>query len=319
MPVDIDHKFAFQLDWNLLRTFLVIAEEQSITRAAHRLLRGQPAVTQALQRLEAELGCKLAERGKGAFRLTAAGRKLQAEARRLFDGVAQLPETIGQLQNELSGDVRLLVATYVVTPLLDDLLAEFARSHPKVRFSIRVETSSEVIRDIRERQATLGICLVSREFPDLEYTHMYREFFGFFCGRTHPLFGRDNLKMDDLRPYPSVAFDTEEIDNALQQIVMLRSAWGLTRVVAGRSSQLEEVRRMVMCGMGIGAFPIHVVQDSVERGLLWRLPPYEDPPEVDIFLTVNPRKHMNRAETQFLADLTRAIRHTPLEERTYRG
>jgi len=317
MLTDPDNKFAFKLDWNLLRTFLVVAEEQSITRAAHRLLRGQPAVSLALQRLEAELNCRLVHRGKGTFRLTAAGRKLYAEAGTLFDGISQLPESIGESQNELSGEVRILLASHVVTPLLDRSLARFARDHPKVRFSIRVETSTNVVQEVRERQASIGICLVNRKLPDMEYVHMYREFFGFFCGGPHPLFGRTDLQMEDLRPCPSVAFDTEEIDNALRPIVLLRNEWGLTREVTGRSSQLEEVRRMVMCGMGIGAFPIHVVQRDIEAGLLWRLPPYQDPPAVDIFVVLNPRKQLNRAEDRFIGDLLRQIRQTPIEDRTY--
>jgi DNA-binding transcriptional LysR family regulator len=146
---------------------------------------------------------------------------------------------------------------------------------------------------------------------------MYREFFGFFCGESHPLFGRRDLQLEDLRPYPSVAFDTEEIDNALRQIVLLRNQAGLTREITGRSSQLEEVRRMVLCGMGIGAFPIHVMQRDVADGLLWRLPPHEDPPGVDIFVVLNPRKHLNRAEDRFVGDLLRQIRQTPLEDRIY--
>ena len=317
MLTDPDNKFAFKLDWNLLRTFLVVAEEQSITRAAHRLLRGQPAVSLALQRLETELDCRLVDRGKGSFRLTAAGHKLFAEASTLFNGIAHLPDSIGEAQTELTGDVRLLLASHVVTPLLDAQLAGFARDHPKVRFSIRVETSNNVVQEVRERHVSLGICLVNRKLPDMEYIHMYREFFGFFCGGSHPLFGRTDLTREDLQPYPAVAFDTEEIDNALRQIVMLRTEWGLTREVTGRSSQLEEVRRMVLCGMGIGAFPLHVMQRDVESGLLWRLPPYEEPPGVDIFVVLNPRKHLNRAEDRFIGNLLRHIRQTPLEARTY--
>lgn len=319
MLTDPDKKFAFRLDWNLLRTFLVIAEEQNITRAAHRLLRGQPAVSLALKRLETELGCRLVERGKGGFRLTSAGRRLYSEATELFRGVSQLPDSIGEAQNELSGEVRILLASHVITPLLDTQLTRFSQDHPKVRFSIRVETSSNVIQEVRNRQASLGICLVNRKQPDLEFTHMYREFFGFFCGRPHPLYGRKGIGMDDLRDYPFVAFDTEEIDNALRRIVMLRSEWGLTSEVTGRSSQLEEVRRMVTCGMGIGAFPVHVVRNDVERGLLWRLPPYTDLPEVDIFLVTNPRKHVSRAEDVFVADLKRLIAQTPLANRTYQS
>ncbi|WP_164094295.1 LysR family transcriptional regulator, partial [Stenotrophomonas maltophilia] len=52
------------LDWNLLRTFLIIAEDRSITRAAERLLLQQPSVSTALKRLEDTCGCRLFERGR---------------------------------------------------------------------------------------------------------------------------------------------------------------------------------------------------------------------------------------------------------------
>jgi DNA-binding transcriptional LysR family regulator len=51
-----------RLDWNLLRTFLVIAREQSVSRAATRLHLSQPAVSQALRRLEEQLGRRLVDR-----------------------------------------------------------------------------------------------------------------------------------------------------------------------------------------------------------------------------------------------------------------
>jgi hypothetical protein len=65
-PIGADDKFVTNLDWNLLRTFVVIVEEESITRAASRLLRRQPAISLALQRLETDLGMRLIERGGGA-------------------------------------------------------------------------------------------------------------------------------------------------------------------------------------------------------------------------------------------------------------
>ncbi len=58
MRHDAEEKFVTQLDWNLLRTFVVIVEEASFTRAAHRLLRGQSSVSLALQRLEDQLNTR---------------------------------------------------------------------------------------------------------------------------------------------------------------------------------------------------------------------------------------------------------------------
>lgn len=317
MPVDPDTKFVFQLDWNLLRTFLVIAEEQSITLAAHRLLRGQPSVSLALKRLETELGCRLVDRGHGAFRLTAAGRRLYTECSDMFSGVGRLPEAVREAVGEISGEIHILLASHVVTPLLDEQLMALSRDHPKIRFNIRIDTSVRVVQAVRERSASFGICLVNRRFQDVEYDLLYREYFGFYCGPSHPLFGRKNLTMSDLHDYPAVSFDTEDLNDALRPVALLRSKWGLDYDIVGRSSQLEEVRRMIECGLGIGSLPIHVMERDEAAGRLWRLPPYKDPPEVDIFLVTNPAKRLNRAEELMIAQLKRAIEQTPIAERTY--
>lgn len=318
MTFDTGSKFVFQLDWNLLRTFLVIAEEQSITRAAHRLLRGQPAVSLSLKRLETELGCRLVDRGHGTFRLTAAGRNLYSECSHVFGGVARLPEVIRESSQEISGEINIMLASHVITPLLDEQLTKLSQSHTKIRFNIRIDTSVKVVQAVRERRASFGICLVNRKFQDVNYDLMYREYFGFYCGPSHPLFGQKDLTMADLRDYPAVSFDTDDINDALRPVALLRSKWGLDYDIVGRSSQLEEVRRMIQCGMGIGSLPIHVVERDVAGGLLWRLPPYDDPPEVDIFLVTNPAKRLNRAENLMIWEIQRAIAITPLEDRTYR-
>lgn len=312
-----DSRFVFQLDWNLLRTFLVIAEERSITRAAHRLYRGQPSVSLALKRLETELGCRLLERGHGDFRLTSAGRRLYAECIDVFGGVARLPERIRESQDDISGEIRISLATHVVTPLLDAQLTAVSRDHPNIRFEIRIDTSAKVVQAVRDRQASFGICLVSQMIPDLDYTVLYKEFFGFYCGPPHPLFGKRGLTMGDLKDNATVSFDTDDVTDALRAVAMLRKRWGLDRHVVGRSSQLEEVQRMIQCGLGIGSLPIHVVEEDVKRGLLWRLPPYKSPPEVDIFLLVNPAKRLNRAEALLIDKLKQAIKETPLSARTY--
>jgi DNA-binding transcriptional LysR family regulator len=74
---------------------------------------------------------------------------------------------------------------------------------------------------------------------------------------------------------------------------------------------------MIQCGLGIGPMPVHVVNRDVENGLLWRLPPYKAPPAVDIYLVVNPRKRLSRAEAIFIDALRASIQATPIQQRTY--
>ena len=74
---------------------------------------------------------------------------------------------------------------------------------------------------------------------------------------------------------------------------------------------------MVLAGLGIGALPIHVVERDVRDGLLFRLPPYQNPPAIDIWLVRHPRARVNRAEAEFTRLLQQRVAATPQEQRVY--
>ena len=308
---------AWRLDWNLVRTFLVIVQEGSITGAATRLDLKQPTVSNALRRLEETLDCRLVERGPRIFRPTLHGEALYAEALDIFGSLDHLPAILEDISGEVSGEVPLSMATHVVSPLIHSTLAEFQRLHPSSTVSIKVRSSTSVIDDVRAKQCALGICLVREPDPDLEFTHLYTEHFGFFCGPSHHLFGRRNLQLADLQGERSVSFDTDQLDDVLHPVAMLRARAQFHGSPAGVSNNLEEVRRMVIAGLGIGPLPIHVVARDISDGLLWRLPPYADPPAVAVSIVRHPGNRMSRAEEAFWQLLSGRIERTPLDKRTY--
>jgi len=221
--------------------------------------------------------------------------------------------------DEITGNIHISLASHVTSPLLDDTLAAFHAEHPKVTYRLKTETSADVALNLLDKSTSLGICLVNKRLPELEYKAMYREFFGFFCGPPHPLFGEKNLQIKDLSGHAAVSFETDDIADALRPVALLRRQFELGQEIIGLSPHLEEVRRMILCGLGIGPLPNHVVKRDVREGLLWRLPPYINPPAIDIFLVTNPRKRYNRAETLFIQALVARIDSRTMTERTYTG
>lgn len=310
-------RLVWELDWNLLRTFVVIAEEKSITRAAERLTLKQPSVSNALKRLETRLDRRLVERDANRFELTEAGRLLYEQSVEVFGTVSRLPALVRDAKEEVTGHVSIAVASHVVSPLFDQALSAFHQKHPRASLTITVAPSVEVTKLVRERRASFGICLVTQRDTSLEYIQFYREFFGFFCGPTHRLHGRESLTLEDMAGETSVSFQTDNVSDALRSVALLRSEAKLDANVIGVSSNLEEVRRMILAGLGIGPLPLHVARRDISDGLLWRLPPYDDPPAIDIFLLTNPRKPSNRAEQALISGLTDLISATPLAERIY--
>ena len=310
-------RLARDLDWNLLRTFLVLAQSRSVTDAADRLGLKQPSVSSALKRLEDRLGKRLIERGPGRFELTAAGRLLQSEATDIHGAILRLGTVIREVGDEVRGHVSIAMASHVVCPLLDAALNEFHLAHPAATLSIDIMASREAIDAVNARRASFAVCLVNEHSPGLQYRRLFREFFGLFCGPTHPLFGREGLTLADLNGHASVSFVTDRMTDALRAVTMMRNAAGLDDRIVGTSANLEEVRRMIVAGLGIGPLPIHVVKEDIAAGRLWRLPPYDNPPAIDVHVAWNPRTRSNRAEQAILSQLLQRIESSPMKDRVY--
>jgi DNA-binding transcriptional LysR family regulator len=310
-------EIVWHLDWNLLRTFMVIVQEGGITAAANKLKLKQPTVSNALRRLENSLGRQLVERGPRAFRVTRQGEALYHESVDIFGSVNRLSIALQDITDDVQGLVKISMASHVICPLFDDTLDGFHRQHPKATLSITIGSSKDAVESVLEKRSALAICLVSEELSDLDYTLLYREHFGFYCGPRHRLFGKTSIALSELRGERSVSFHTDQLTDVLRPIALLRAQVQLDTEITGVSSNLEEVRRMIIANLGIGPLPIHVVERDVADGLLWRLPPLANPPVVDIYMVQNPKARLNRAETEFSRQLLEKIAATPLQDRTY--
>ncbi|WP_352989973.1 LysR substrate-binding domain-containing protein [Mesorhizobium sp. M1233] len=119
---------------------------------------------------------------------------------------------------------------------------------------------------------------------------------------------------DELRGLDYVSFKTDELSGTLAAVAALRKLLGK---IVGQFTNLEEVKRLIKAGFGFGPLPIHIVAPDVAAGQLWQLPPYTNPPSVDVYLVTKRTTRRTRAQSALLEALLAAIEATPLESRTY--
>lgn len=289
------------LNWNLLRTFLVIVEERSITRAAERLHVRQPSVTAALQKLEETLGTQLIQRDSRRFVLTAPGEALRQECLEIFRRVERIGERLSTLGDALTGQVRILTVTQVQFSAFDRALALMHRRHPSVSLRIEVANSQEIARAVAHRSAPFGLCLLPKPLAALRCRFLMREEFGIYCGATHALFGREDVGLEALRDEAFVAFTCGQDGGALEPMVALREGAGLGARTVGVSPNLEEVQRLITAGVGIGLLPVHAAAGALEIQQLWRLPMLDGQLGADLYFLSNPEAVPEPAEAAFLA------------------
>ncbi len=310
-------RFPWNLDWNLLRTFMVVVEQQGISKAAHFLGLKQPTISAALKRLEEHTGRTLIIRKPNEFSLTRSGQVLYTECAKIFGSVSQLPSLLDLAHAELRGHVAIATTSHVISEHFDAFLNRFSNRHPQVTYSFTVSESDEVKTIVSQNRASFGICLLHGPSTPLVSMILYREYFGLFCGKRHSLFDKPEIASEDLQGEPFVAFQTEAEGGPLEVISRLRSHLGLANNRRGSSSSLNEIRRMIMANIGIGALPLHVAQQDVRAGHLRQLPPYDDLPLVNIYLISNPARRQSDAEATFLSACMAELSAIDIVERTY--
>src|SRR5215467_6610154 len=161
-----------------LAYFVAIAEERNFTRAAARIPIAQPAISQQISRLEAELGERLFLRDRRGIRLTPAGQALLPHARAALQAAEGGRDAVAALTGLLTG--RLTVG--LVHPLPDrrflHLLGAFHRSHPRIELTLLEDQTDALLAALAAGQlhaALIGQGRYDRPPPGLQVLPVARE------------------------------------------------------------------------------------------------------------------------------------------------
>jgi DNA-binding transcriptional LysR family regulator len=147
------------LDLDLVRSFVAIAEVKSFTRAGERLGRSQSAVSLQMRRLEDLIGRRLFSRDPRHVVLTLEGEAFLPQARRLL---RLNDEILSELTGgDVAGEVRLGAPEDFATVHLPDILGEFTRANPKATLAVTCDLTLNLLEQLRD--GALDLALVKRE------------------------------------------------------------------------------------------------------------------------------------------------------------
>lgn len=287
-------------NWGLLRSFYFVASCQGITRAARAQGVTQPSVSASLQRLEKALGQRLVQRGQRDFELTAAGQVVFSEVEKMFEASLRAEEKLKALHSGLVGTVQIHLVTGARSDLFDEILRLMHQRHPSVVLDIQIASSHTILHNVASGIVPFGVCLMQRPLWRLDCHLLLSARYGVFCGAEHPLFGRSDVTLDELRDMPFISFSCDAEGRAPEPMIALRDSTGLGRTVSGTSGDFTEVCRMIAAGLGIGVLPVHAVARELEDDTLWHLSLPGSELRADMYFVTDPARHFSRAEQTFL-------------------
>ncbi|MGD9610865.1 MAG: LysR family transcriptional regulator [Desulfovibrionaceae bacterium] len=144
------------MEYYHLRTFVAVAEEEHLTRAAERLNASLPAVSAHIRGLEEELGVVLFSRTPKGMRLTDEGRALLVEARQALAGVDAVLARAGELRREVTGVARIGLNNEAHRMRIPEFLAVMTRRHPRVELHLLDSSSPRILEHVRTGNLELG-------------------------------------------------------------------------------------------------------------------------------------------------------------------
>jgi len=187
-----------------LEIFLAAAQQENFSEAGRYLHLSQPAVSQAIQKLEQHFGTQLFLRNGRAVHLSAAGSLLMHMAQELMANATRLEETMTSMQNAVAGKFKIACSTASGKYLLPHLIAEFRKLYPQVRIDVLVGGRNYMIQRVIEGEYSFGISSKRIDHANLDYMRFYTDHVVLIVSPTHPWANFRRIMPDDILDTPLI-------------------------------------------------------------------------------------------------------------------
>ena len=253
------------MDISQLEVFLSVAREKSFSRAAEALHRTQPAVSQAVRRLEGELGEPLFDRSSKDGTLTAAGKVLFDFAQQMMNLRHHAHTAIRELRDLHRGKLTLSANEYTVMGLLP-LIPIFRARHPHIKIEVKRSLASRIPSEILERDAEIGVVTFKPSEASVRSIPLTTDELALVVAPDHPLAGRQIISVKELGAETFIAHNVPSPYR--ERVVKTFEKHRTPLNISMEMPTLEAIKRMVEDRMGVALVPRLTAQTEIERGLL---------------------------------------------------
>jgi len=253
------------MELSQLETFLTVVAERSFSRAAVRLHRTQPAVSQVIRKLEEEFGEPLFDRASRDGTLTTAGEVLREYAERLLRLRNEAASALEEVRSLERGRLTLAANEYTCLYLLP-VLDEFCRQCPQISILVQRSLASRIPDEVLRRTAEIGIVSFQPEDEQLKAVAVYADDLVFVVHPKHVLARETEVRIRDLGAENFIAHNVASPRRKLVEESFAKHKTPLN--IGVELPSLEAIKRFVATGNGVALVPALSVQTEVARGEL---------------------------------------------------
>jgi DNA-binding transcriptional LysR family regulator len=236
-----------------LSLFRHVVEAGSITRGALKANLALGAASTRIRHMEESLGAPLLTRGRQGVSPTQAGRALLTHARAILQQTERLREDLGAFAGASAGQIRVLSNTNALAEFLPEALSAFLAAHPQVSVELEERLSDEIVGQIAEGVADIGIVAGTVDTGALTTFPFRKDRFVLAVARGHALAKRSEIAFADVLEQNFVGLDRS---SAIQRFLSDKAARiGKPLRLRIQLRSFDAVCRMVESNVGIGIVP----------------------------------------------------------------
>jgi DNA-binding transcriptional LysR family regulator len=255
------------MDLMQLEHFLAVADERTFTRAAERVFRTQPALSQSIKKLERSVGAPLFARDMTGVSLTEAGKFLVVYARKMVKMRDEATRSISQLQALKAGTLTIAAHETAELYLLPNPLKHFAQLFPQVKLSVQRGSLDEIPRRVLDREVQIGFVREPPAFQELQSLEVYMDEMAFIVAPEHRLAGMASVSIPDL---DGISLVVHKFCHWTEDTVMhLFQQHSISFRVAAELCSVESIKNLVIGNVGVAIVPrIAVLRELREKRLV---------------------------------------------------
>jgi len=253
------------MDLAALKIFLAVAHERSFSRAAAKVHRTQPAVSQAVRRLEVELGEQLFDRSSKTGTLTEAGRMLQNYGQRLVRLAEETESAVRELRDMRRGRV-LIGANEAAVHTLLPLISRFRQRYPDITIDVRRVPARQIAVEVQQGSLDFGALTFHPSEEGLLEVPVGTDELVLLVPPSHRLADRRQVSMEDIAEERVVAHN--DPSPARERVLRLFEEHHVPLNMVISLPSLDGIKRAVELKLGVALLPRRCAITEIASGQL---------------------------------------------------
>lgn len=240
-----------------IESFLGVAEAGNFSRASRRLGIAQPALSQAVKDLEAELGVRLFDRTTRRVELTEAGREFWSSAGKALEDLQLAVGRTRDLAERRRGRIRVAAPPLLAAVVLPYAIAAFRARHPGITVELVDVGTEQIVEAVISGRADCGLGTFPPGEDGIERVTLMRDTLMLFCGYQSPFYSATTVRWRELGGHPLITLTRDSGIRLLVEVgfetvqLPMKPAYEVTHITTALA--------LAEAGLGISVLPTYAL------------------------------------------------------------